>query len=352
MPPLWRLQKSMPCYRPLCARLDENPDGSNTVSFPYGYGRAFYDHGDVSAFKREDGYLQVPCGQCVGCRLENSRQWAVRCVNEAQMHEYCSFITLTYRPDPPLGKPDLCVPVDFSLDHRHFQDFMKRLRDRVYHDKECKKFLHERLDRETGKAKNVRYLMCGEYGDTYMRPHYHAILFNCDFQDKELLEVKDGCRLYTSKILSELWPFGYSTIGSMTFQSAAYVARYSMKKVTGSLAEDHYRRVSPVDGREYQVKPEYAKMSRNPGIGSDWFDKYWKSDIYENGYMVVNGHKCSPPRYYDKKLKNLDLELYETLKARRIENALQRADDNSFKRLLVKEECRLSKVQQLIRTLD
>lgn len=318
----------MPCYKPICCSYTIREDGKKDIKFSDGYCRAFYNDygGDASHYsKHDDRYLQIPCGQCHGCRLEKSRQWAVRCTHEQQMHDESCFITLTFKPE--------CVPQDFSLNVKYFQSFIKRLRARV-------------------GIPGIKYLHCGEYGEQFGRPHYHALLFGYDFPDKKLWQVRDDFRLYSSDLLHDLWPYGFASIGTVTFQSAGYVARYSMKKITGSLADDHYTRVSPVDGRTYKVVPEYATMSRNPGLGASWFDKYYMSDIYNNGYMVINGHKCAPPRYYDDKLKILNPDLYQTLKATRIENALKRSDDQTYDRLLVKERVRLSKLEQLIRTLD
>ena len=148
-------------------------------------------------------HLELPCGQCIGCRLEKSRQWATRCIHEAQMHEDNCFITLTY--------DDENIPWDGSLNKQHFQAFMKRLR---WHNKE----------------KKIRYFHVGEYGEQLSRPHYHALIFNHDFDDKELWTVNDEMRLYTSEKLQKIWPMGFSTIGSVTWETAAYCSRYIMKK--------------------------------------------------------------------------------------------------------------------------
>ena len=159
---------------------------------------------------------KLPCGQCVGCRLERSRQWAIRCMHEAQMHEDNCFITLTFNPE---SLDDRSNP--WSLDVRDFQLFMKRLR---------KKY-----------GAGIRFYHCGEYGELNKRPHYHACIFGFDFPDKRLWKVTNsGHRLYISESLDELWPFGFCTIGNVTFESAAYVARYIMKKVNGDAAADHY----------------------------------------------------------------------------------------------------------------
>ena len=74
-------------------------------------------------FTPKDGYydmpIQVPCGQCAGRRLDQSKQWALRCVHEAQVHDENCFITLTYNNEN--------LPKDGSLNKRDFQLFMKRL---------------------------------------------------------------------------------------------------------------------------------------------------------------------------------------------------------------------------------
>lgn len=202
-------------------------------------------------FTRKAGYedlaVDVPCGQCIGCRLERSRQWAMRCSHEASLHEDNCFITLTYDPEH--------YPRDGSLSKPALQKFFKRLRKR------------------RGK---FRYYACGEYGNESFRAHYHAILFGLDFPDKVLYTTTQGNELFISPELASIWQFGFSTIGNVSFESCAYVVRYCMKKVTGEEAEAHYRSVDPETGEIYAIEPEFALMSRRPGIGRDWFLKFRK----------------------------------------------------------------------------
>lgn len=215
--------------------------------------------------------LVLPCGQCIGCRLERSRQWAMRCMHEASLHDENSFVTLTYS--------DEHVPDDYSLDYGDFQKFMKRLR-KVF-----------------GKA---RFYMCGEYGEQFYRPHFHACLFGVGFPDRVVHSTSgSGHDVFTSRTLERLWPFGFSSIGEVTFESAAYVARYVMKKVTGQAAEDHYMRVVEETGQLVSVVPEFTHMSLKPGIGRGFYDKF-RSDMYPRDYVVVNGQKVRPPKYYDR----------------------------------------------------
>ena len=186
-------------------------------------------------FRNSDGYekMEVACGQCLGCRLDRSRMWAMRIVHEASMHELeggnC-FITLTYRDRIECSLEELKegyhVPDDWSLNKKHFQKFMKRLR----------KYF---------EPQEIRFFHCGEYGARCKhgleldrvdcpccnvgRPHYHACLFNCSFADLEAYGSKNGELRYTSKTLEDIWKYGFVDVGELNFASAAYVARYIMK---------------------------------------------------------------------------------------------------------------------------
>lgn len=298
----------MPCYHPISAY--QCTDGSIV----------FYES------KRHDvsRSLQLPCGQCVGCRLERSRQWAIRCMHEAQMHTENCFITLTYN--------DEHLPSDRSLHYRDFQLFIKRLRKRY-------------------PGRRIRYYMAGEYGESYGRPHWHACIFGLDFHDQELWKrTAAGSLLYRSKDLELLWPFGYSTVGRVTFESAAYVARYIMKKVTGKNAAEHYQEIDPDTGEITNRTPEFTKMSLKPGIGYEWYKQY-TSDVYPHDYVVVRGKKVKPPKYYDKKYKiDNPYEFDELLYIREKSSKLNYAD-NTPERLLVKEQVAKAKLQKLKRNL-
>ncbi|HGJ5877695.1 MAG TPA: hypothetical protein ACHBZ9_01075 [Arsenophonus nasoniae] len=272
-------------------------------------------------FSSDKGYLdmpvEVPCGQCIGCRLERSRQWAVRCMHEASLHEDNCFITLTYDEEH--------LDDHASLNKRDFQLFMKRLRKRF--------------------GEGIRYFHCGEYGELLQRPHYHACLFNFDFPDKTLWTVRNGVRLYRSEALEELWPFGYSSIGSVTFDSAAYVARYITKKITGDNADEYYQ------GRE----PEYITMSRKPGIGAKWLEKYTE-DVYPLDKVVLQTSKgaklAKPPRYYDKIYDLSNPSEFERIRAKRVRKASVHSEDNTYERLAVREKVHQLRSKQLIRSYE
>lgn len=239
---------------------------------------------------RDGAKQSMPCGRCVGCDLERSRQWAVRCMHEAAMHQDNCFVTLTYDGDhlPPGG----------SLDKDAFPLFMKRLRKRF--------------------PQTIRYFHAGEYGDRNGRPHYHACLFGVDFPDKYHWTTRKEFPVWRSPTLESLWPLGQSEIGTVTFESAAYVARYIMKKLRGRSVEDleaqaaHYASVDTETGEVFYRVPEYATMSRRPGIGKKWLEKYM-SDVYPFDEVIMRGEKMRPPRYYDKVLAELNPTMAEAV---------------------------------------
>jgi len=303
----------MPCFRPLVGYRSRHINQSGKRSIVFHRSQGF-----------SDLQVTVPCGQCVGCRLERSRQWAIRCAHEAQLHEKNCFITLTFN--------DANLPEDKSLDVRHFQLFMKRLRKRC--------------------GSGIRFYHCGEYGETYGRPHYHACLFNHDFQDKRIWKVtNNGDKLYRSKILEELWPYGYSSIGDVTFKSAAYVARYIMKKINGEEAEEHYRYIDPDTGEIFDRKPEYTTMSRRPGIGKGWLEKY-QNDVYPGDYVVMNGKKMRPPKFYDDQYEIIQPDDMKEIKRQRKLNSKKHEENNTPERLAVREKIQKLKLEKLVRNHD
>lgn len=251
--------------------------------------RTFYVYKGTDEKTREP--IQVPCGWCIGCRLDKAKQWAVRCTHEAQLYEQNSFVTLTYDQDN--------LPEDSSITKKHISKFMKDLRGAYV-------------------GKTIRFYACGEYGSKHNRPHYHICLFNHDFEDKEIKcitrkekpfnkgQYTNPYTLYNSKELTEIWGKGITDFGEVTLESAGYVARYCVKKITGKKAEEHYQ------GKE----PEFALMSRRPGIGAGWLKKY-RSDVFPKDYFTMNGVKIKPPRYYDDILKRESPEIYDQIKDKR-----------------------------------
>jgi hypothetical protein len=193
--------------------------------------------------------------------------------------------------------------------------------------------------------------MAGEYGENFGRPHFHACLFGIDFDDKKLWKrTSANSMLYTSSDLEILWPFGYSSVGDVTFESAAYVARYIMKKVTGKNAKEHYTEIDPESGEITTRKPEFTKMSLKPGIGYEWYKQY-TSDVYPHDYVVIRGKKVKPPKYYDKKYKIEQPFEFDELLYIREKSAKLHYEDNTPERLLVKEQVAKAKLQKLKRNL-
>lgn len=289
----------MPCYHPLSAwyaqeRSEKTGKRPITFRFSEGY---------------KDRPVSVPCGTCLGCRLERAREWAVRCMHEASLHEENSFVTLTY--------DDAHLPPGRSLRPDDFVRFMKRLR-------------HVRP--------GVRFFQCGEYGDRFGRPHHHAVLFNCGFSDLEFYRSQGDVKLYTSMELAKLWPYGFSTVGDVTFESAGYVARYTLKKVGGSS--------KPVPGR----MEEYLTMSRRPGIGRGWIDRFI-SDVYPSDELVVNGHVTKPPRYYDDQAAKAMPGSFKEVKMQRRLGAAG-DPDASGRRLVVREAVKEAATKALLRDLE
>lgn len=251
----------MPCYSPLKGYKSKHRNESGKRSL---------------VFNSKDGFIDmpisVPCGQCIGCRLEYSRQWAMRCMHEASLHEDNSFITLTY--------DDKFLPPNGSLRKADFQKFMKRLRAR--------------------NGGNIRFFHAGEYGRRNHRPHYHALLFGFDFSDKIHWTNRNEIPVWRSDFLEQVWPFGQTEIGSVTFESAAYVARYMVSKFKGDADDVEIHYAVPGEGGEIigQMEPEYATMSRRPGIGKKWFDEY-KEEVFLSDSIIVRGQEMKPPKYYD-----------------------------------------------------
>lgn len=206
--------------------------------------------------------------------------------------------------------------------------------------------------RKFASPTKLRFFHCGEYGDKYQRPHYHAILFNYDFTDKQTYSrTERGDQIYTSKTLTSLWQNGNAWIGAVTFESAAYVARYCLKKITGKSASEHYANKSTGELRQ----PEYVTMSRRPGIGKGWYEK-WNSDIYPRDYAIIRGMKVRPPKYYDGLYEMSSPLDFNCMKKQRVINALK-IDPTGYgetgdARLRVKEEVKHAQLRTLSRNLE
>lgn len=329
----------MPCYHPLTAwRGPVLPSGKRSVVF--------------SPRESTPGVLpcRLPCGQCIGCRLDYSLDWATRLMHENQMHDVSAFITVTY--------DDAHLPAGRSLVKRDAQLFMKRLRKEI---SPCR----------------IKFFMAGEYGEKYGRPHYHALIFGFGFPDRVALKVtQSGSMIYSSEMLSRVWSKGFASVGDVTFESAAYVARYCLKKINGKgkeIASGRYE-LKPYErvletGEVVDVLPEFVTMSRGgrsgKGIGYSWYQKF-RSDVFPHDYaMVRSGAKMPPPRYYDGlyELENpVDMARIKNVRCSRntrretvwndMLQKYQVLDVNRSDRLAVMELCKQAKVDQLRRRVD
>lgn len=284
----------------------------------------------VSFSTPSDERLELPCGQCIGCRLEYSRQWAVRCMHEASLYDENCLISLTY--------DDEHLPRGSSLDRDAFPLFMKRLRKEV-----------------SRGGRRVRYFYCGEYGGRNGRPHYHALLFNYGFPDRRQWTVRNGYPVWRSAQLEKLWPDGQSEIGSVTFESAAYVARYVAKKLGCKRKSGKYAFVDR-NGQWVHLEEEFAEMSRCPGIGKEYVLRF-KDEILRDDAVVSRGRLTSVPRYYDGILAELEPERHASVcRARRraarlmveaVEASGERIEDRRGK----EEVCAQARVDQQTRRL-
>lgn len=290
-----------------------------------------YVNGGIVFKKTASAYkeMTVACGQCKGCRIDKSKEWAARCVHESQMHQDNSFVTLTYDEEN--------LPYDGSLNKEHFQKFMKRLRKK-YNDKE------------------IRYFHCGEYGEALSRPHYHACLFGIDFSDRDAYSTSNDIVTYTSETLTKLWGKGFTTCGELNYQTAAYTARYIMKKITGDRAEYHYQKFNPATGELYKIQPEYTTMSlgrtKGNGLGASFYKKY-ESDFFPSDECPIPGKGVykAIPRYYETLYAEKHPDQYAAIKQRRKEYHQKQKHDFTPERLQQREKVKEAQLSQLTRKL-
>lgn len=215
------------------------------------------------------------------------------------------------------------LPQNGSLVKKDLTDFWKRLRYRLRRDK---------------KVTDLKYFACGEYGDNYGRPHYHAILFGWDFPDddkekREGIPNNDGAKnpLYKHPLLTKEWGMGNAYFSpDVGVEAAFYVSKYAMKAVSQKQAQKE---------GDNRVRA-YNCMSN--GIGDRWFDKN-KRDCYPRDSVAVvpGGIEMPLPRRWDQLVasQNETGESYmEWIKMRRVAESEKRWKDNTPERLKVREE--------------
>nr|DAV64896.1 MAG TPA: Replication associated protein [Microviridae sp.] len=253
------------------------------------FGKRYYRTDNYHAYKDSlDEWIPIPCGQCVECRLQRSRQWADRCMLEMQYHRESYFITLTY-DDDHLPKNEIIdedsgeiISVS-TLVKKDLSAFIKRVR---------------RYQEYDGFYQPIRFYGCGEYGSETLRPHFHVILFGLHLPKDGFRLYRqnfNGDNLYNHDFLDRCWKNGYSVVGEVTWQSCAYVARYIMKKQLGKGASDFYS--------DRGISPEFTLMSRRPGIAREYYDEH-KDELFTQDFVHVSTHQGSrriyPPRYFEK----------------------------------------------------
>lgn len=263
--------------------------------------------------------IRLPCGKCIECRIDYSRQWAIRGLCELQFSPRASFVTFTYRNDD--------LPNGGSLVKEDYQKFLKRLRRAGF---------------------KFTYMLCGEYGEKLGRPHYHAIIFGEDFKKGASLapiSQSSDMPLYENPTLTRIWGKGHVVFGDVSYASIQYVAKYVTKKINGPLAKDHYQ------GK----MPEFMRMSLKTPIGSRWFDKY-HSDLYprDEFVLVVNDRSTvmRPPKYFQKRYAKMFPDKALDLSVKREKVADEMGDQWTPAKLASRKEITLAKFKQNIRRLE
>lgn len=286
--------KAFPIGKTATGKTEYKITSYKDVDFVYYNGSAWIPGSGVPGVRPKvvTDWIEIPCGQCIGCRLDHAREWAARCMVEADQYPSNFFITLTYDdvhvPLRAYGSAETGEAIrDFTLQKKDLQDFWKRLRE--------------------SSGQRIRYFACGEYGDQSFRPHYHAIVFNLVLDDLKRFGGSTQYPTFTSDFLTRVWSKGHVLVAAVTFETCSYVARYVTKKATGKLGEFY---------DYYNIDPEFLVMSRRPGIGRNFFDK----KLFENDYITYatqrKGIKFKPPRYFKKLLELEDPDLLEEVNAR------------------------------------
>lgn len=369
----------MACYHPLLAV--PYPSSHEKYGQYLILGSAF-DHGNFNKIPnfervdRENGIdlntgqflepIRIPCGKCLGCRLDRSRDMATRIVCESMDYPAHTnwFVTLTYaQPDdlewlPRLGaRPSVNADGALTLDGKHPTDFLKRLRDhharKVGYDYDVPLWYDALHDQYVPMG--LRYFLAGEYGDRSMRPHYHACILNMPLNDIKLIgHTVQGNPLYNSSLLTDTWGFGHVVLAPMSYQTAAYTARYCLKKADG-VANEVYESMNLV--------PEFTRVSRRPGIGARYLLEH-AQEIYAQDELVLPAiskdkpNKQRPPKYLDLKYKEIDPKHYAEISSRRREVAqsmaalkLSETDLDECKYFALQERTKSAQVKKLLREL-
>lgn len=276
---------------------------------------------------------KFPCRKCLGCRLDHSHQWADRLLMELPYHESSWFLTLTYDDDFVQLRPGVdrstgeIVSQHMTLVKDDVQKFLKRLRK--------------------NSGQKVRYYCAGEYGSTTARPHYHFIVYGLVLTDLSVLRTNfAGEVYYVSDFISKCWPYGFHVLAKVTWESAAYVARYTIKKAKAEYNDNWF---------EYAgIEPEFQTMSNRPGIGYQFFVDH--PDFFDYDFYDLStgdgGRRIYPPDYFVKLYKRQDArheaDLYDRAETKYVnqvekERVMLMFSDKSLSALNADQERRLDK---------
>lgn len=241
-----------------------------------------FNRADFSTVKNVvKDFILIPCGSCLSCRINRAGELADRCMLEMNYHDKACFVTLTYDSDHLIeflytrsdtGETGRSA----TLFKKHYMDFFKRLR-------------------KAFPGSDIRYVLCGEYGDTSNRPHYHAIIFG--YRPSDLVAVsrnRRGQLLYSSEELNRLWKNGMCIVGDVTKDSANYVCRYVTKKLYSDVGKENYQAIGRI--------PPFIVTSKRPAIGRRWYEdnKDWCLDRQITYGTETGSRSFQAPRYFRK----------------------------------------------------
>jgi len=251
-------------------------------------------------FSRREAYedlidqaVPLPCGRCDFCLKKRANAWMVRNIHEMASHNQCQFLTLTYAPDK--------LPAHGSLQMSDHKNFMKRYRKEA----------------DSRARRKLKFFMCGEYGETTERAHYHYLIFGHMFGDREEVEnTPGGNKQWQSQALTKIWGKGRCRIGVANPKSAAYVSGYILKKQFGADGDKTYEvpEPDPETGEIYSRLPPFQCSSKE--LGLRWIEKNYK-EIYPSNFVIIAGKKCAPPEFYDKWLEAKHPELHREVRQMR-----------------------------------
>lgn len=286
-------------------------------------------------------YTLIPCGKCIGCRLDYSREWANRGFLESKNWEQNYFVTLTYDENH--------LPKNGTLEPEEFTKFVKRLRTE--------------MARKHGQEEGIRFMGCGEYGEQKQRPHYHIIFFNLKLPIDSFYNARviNKNTYWQNRIIEKCWTYGISNVSDVSWNNIAYTARYITKKIYGKDAHETYD-VDVETGEALDREPEFFRVSRNPGIGGYYYDEN-KDIIWTNDEIIIKNKKGAvssrPPKYFERLLEKTNPEMLEAIKKQRrkqqahneiIKDTL--STNTRLERLAIEERTLTDRTMKLLRQLE